>query len=370
LNALRVRELTARGRGGVAVLEVSGSGALERVRALCPGSRPSVGSLSVVRLRAADTELDEALAVVLAEDLVELHLHGSPPLVHAVREQLGEQSGPGVGPTLEERAAARAAEACSEVAARILLDQAEGALRRELEAVASASRAEQNRRLDTLLAGARVLQYAATPSLVLLLGPANAGKSTLFNALMGSDRVLVSAQHGTTRDVVVDRARLGAYPVDLADGPGERDRTRPGAGPVAELEREGARLARGLIGGVELVLWLSPAGRPSPPPAELPPGATVVLTSQVDLMPATALAAGATGVSGLTQPSAAVATVERLFLERLDLPAQPWTPGAAALFEPAQVLYARRARAARAEERQQLLAGLLEPWDDVPIQGS
>jgi tRNA modification GTPase len=221
-----------------------------------------------------------------------------------------------------------------------------------------------------LLAGARALQHAATPSLVLLMGPANAGKSTLFNALMGSDRVLVSAQHGTTRDVVVDRARLGAYPVDLADGPGERDPTRLGAGPAEELEREGARLARGLIGSAELVLWLSPAGSPAPAPAELPPGATVVLTSQVDRVPATALAAGTTGVSALTEPGKAVATVERLFRGRLDLPAQPWTPGAAALFEPAQVLSARRARVARAAERHELLAGLLEPRDGIPIQGS
>ncbi|MEM9226868.1 MAG: tRNA uridine-5-carboxymethylaminomethyl(34) synthesis GTPase MnmE [Verrucomicrobiota bacterium] len=55
---------------------------------------------------------------------------------------------------------------------------------------------------------------------VLILGAPNAGKSTLFNALMGQDRVIVSDQPGTTRDMVAERIMLDDIVIELMDTAG------------------------------------------------------------------------------------------------------------------------------------------------------
>jgi tRNA U34 5-carboxymethylaminomethyl modifying GTPase MnmE/TrmE len=349
-----VRELTAPERGGVAVLEVRGRDALERVRALCPDASLGPGHLVLARIATQAERLDEALVVVLDPERVELHLHGNPSLVRAVAARLGPP-----GPTerdLEARAARLCASAPSEAGARILLDQAEGALRRELEALCAAPPLEQDRRLDALLSRTPVVRRTLRPSLVLILGPPNAGKSTLFNALVGARRVLVSAEVGTTRDVVVERARLGAYPVDLADAPGERGEAPAAVGRAVELEREGGRIARALLEAADLVLWLSPAHAPAAPPTGLPAARLAVVTSQADRL------AGGPGegpsLAALRDPAAAADCVEGLLRARLDLPADPWVPGAPALFERESVELARRARAASGGRRRALLASL------------
>jgi tRNA modification GTPase len=56
---------------------------------------------------------------------------------------------------------------------------------------------------------------------VVLRGPANAGKSTLFNALLGADRVVTDAQPGTTRDAIVEHATFGGVSMLLVDTPGD-----------------------------------------------------------------------------------------------------------------------------------------------------
>lgn len=79
--------------------------------------------------------------------------------------------------------------------------------------------------------------------LVVLVGLPNAGKSTLFNALLGRERVVASEVAGTTRDVIVERLGLSEYggvAVDLADLPGlEED----GADAVSAAAQAGARRA-------------------------------------------------------------------------------------------------------------------------------
>lgn len=58
---------------------------------------------------------------------------------------------------------------------------------------------------------------------VVLAGRTNAGKSSLFNRLMGQERVLVSREHGTTRDAVSERILIGGVAVTLFDTAGFRD---------------------------------------------------------------------------------------------------------------------------------------------------
>lgn len=108
---------------------------------------------------------------------------------------------------------------------------------RDLEAEVSAlSRSHASARL---LGGARAV----------LVGRVNAGKSSLFNALVGRERALVDAAPGTTRDAVEAVIDLAGIPLQLIDTAGERfTRDLPAGGAAeADLERRGIELGRGRL---------------------------------------------------------------------------------------------------------------------------
>ena len=97
----------------------------------------------------------------------------------------------------------------------------------------------------------RILVDGAT---VALVGPVNAGKSSLFNALGGSERALVSSTPGTTRDVVERQIRLGAVSIRLLDTAGVRQ--------AEGLEAEGIALGRRLTEDADLLVVVVPAHLP------------------------------------------------------------------------------------------------------------
>jgi len=82
---------------------------------------------------------------------------------------------------------------------------------------------------------------------VTLVGEPNAGKSTLFNALLSEDRAIVSPEAGTTRDVITEEFSLGPYRIRLADTAGLR--TTEGM-----IEREGISRATELLAASDLVV--------------------------------------------------------------------------------------------------------------------
>ncbi|HID24445.1 MAG TPA: GTP-binding protein, partial [Planctomycetaceae bacterium] len=85
---------------------------------------------------------------------------------------------------------------------------------------------------------------------VVLAGLPNAGKSTLFNALLGRPAAIVSEVHGTTRDYLVERVEWGGLSVDLVDTAGW-ERIASGLMHTAqELRDEQVRYA-------DLILWCS-----------------------------------------------------------------------------------------------------------------
>jgi tRNA modification GTPase len=90
---------------------------------------------------------------------------------------------------------------------------------------------------------------------VVLAGPPNAGKSTLFNALIESDAAIISAEPGTTRDVLVAGVALGGVPFSFVDTAGLRDE---GAGAIEAI---GIARARAEAERADLVLWLGPEGQ-------------------------------------------------------------------------------------------------------------
>ena len=89
---------------------------------------------------------------------------------------------------------------------------------------------------------------------VVFAGPPNSGKSSLFNALLKEGAAIVSAEAGTTRDVIERPVAIGGIPFVLVDTAGLREE---GAG---EIERIGIERAREQLAQADLVLWLGPEG--------------------------------------------------------------------------------------------------------------
>jgi tRNA modification GTPase len=85
--------------------------------------------------------------------------------------------------------------------------------------------------------------------MIAILGPPNAGKSSLLNKLAGREAAIVSAQAGTTRDVIEVHLDLGGYPVVLADTAGLRK-------TADEVESEGVRRALARAEAADLKLLL------------------------------------------------------------------------------------------------------------------
>jgi len=330
-RSFRARELTPPGRGAVSVLGLEGPGALAAAAALLGRDVP-LGRPLLARLELDGEFVDEVLVVAQDAQHCELHLHGSPPLVQRVLAALDADPDERAQVALEERAAALLPEAACEAAARMLLDQSRGALRRALEALLALDDRQLDAGLAPLLDTERVARALLRPSVVVLAGPVNAGKSTLFNVLLGRERALTGAEPGTTRDILREPALFGDWPVIVCDTAGER------AVGEASVEQAGQQRARRAAAEADLVLWLAPPGAAPPVPPGEPGPRTRVLATQADRAPR----AGA--ISALRAPEAARARVHALFVEALGLPARAWTPGAALLFE---AELARALRAAR-----------------------
>ncbi len=296
---------TPSGQGGVAVVRVSGPRALavaEAVAGPLPGPREA--ALRGFRDRGGET-LDHGLVLVFpgpasytGEDVVELQGHGSPAAVAAILEALcaagARPAGPGefteraflngrldltqaeaVASLIEaetdgaRRAAVRAltgefgrrvnglADRMMDLRARVeaFLDFPEDedvpAEAPELGTEVRGFCAELNEIRRRVVAGARLGEGMR----VVLIGPPNAGKSSLLNRLSGEEAAIVSAQAGTTRDVVRQRAVIGPRQAELLDTAGLRD-----GAEQDEIEAEGARRARVAAGQADLLLIVVEAG--------------------------------------------------------------------------------------------------------------
>ncbi len=100
--------------------------------------------------------------------------------------------------------------------------------------------------LETAPEGELLREGAVT----VLAGRPNSGKSSLFNALLGKERAIVTEVPGTTRDALEAVVSLGGFPFRLVDTAGLRD-------TAEEVERMGVEVARRYLSGADLILFCS-----------------------------------------------------------------------------------------------------------------
>ncbi len=277
------------GRAGVAVYRLSGPGSFEIAAALTGGlTPPRIASLRTVRDGAGDA-IDEGLVILFpgpasftGEDVAEFHLHGSLAVERALFDALiALGARPAEAGEFTRRALINGKLDLAEVEGLADLLDAETALQRKaalgqlggrLSALAEgwrsrlvaimapleaeidfpdeegvpaeiAARAAPEieamlAELETVRAGARRARAARDGVKIAVVGAPNAGKSSLLNALAGSDRAIVSDLPGTTRDIVEARLDLGGTLATLFDTAGLRDL------PADAVEAEGIRRTR------------------------------------------------------------------------------------------------------------------------------
>ena len=293
---------TAPGRGAVGVLRVSGPSALAVLRRFGVSAELKPRVATLVHLRVEGATVDEALALwfpaprsFTGEDVVELQTHGSPVLLEVLLRQAvaepgvrlaeaGEFTRRAVGNGRLDLTQAEAVvdliEARSETEVRSAAARLEGALSQVLKGLyqpllqvsaelegaldfpdeAEGVEAEVRARLEAAHSQAVELERMAVAGgrlrrggLVVLYGPVNAGKSTLFNRLSGSARALVDDEPGTTRDALEANLVLGGMPVTLVDTAGLR--ADPG-----RVEALGIARTRSLINQADVAVLLIPPG--------------------------------------------------------------------------------------------------------------
>jgi tRNA modification GTPase len=290
---------TAPGRAAVAVVRVSGPTSGMAVERLA-GRLPSPRRASLRKLRDAEGGvIDDALVLWLpgpasytGEDGAEFHVHGGRAVVEALGRRLGEL---GLRPAepgeftrrafqngkldlTQAEAVADLVDAESEAQRRQALDQLSGALGRLYESWRTrlvetlalleaeidfpdedlpgglAARVgpmldEQVRAFDAALADAGRGERVRDGYRIAVVGAPNAGKSSLFNALVRREAAIVTPIPGTTRDVLEAAFDLKGFRVLLADTAGLRE-------SLDVVEVEGVRRARAWAEDAALRLWV------------------------------------------------------------------------------------------------------------------
>ncbi|MCB1387530.1 MAG: tRNA uridine-5-carboxymethylaminomethyl(34) synthesis GTPase MnmE [Nitratireductor sp.] len=325
---------------GVAIVRLSGPRAIAIGEALAPALPKEAGRLHLSDIVAPETLeiLDRGLvcrfhgpASFTGEDVVEFHLHGSPAVVRGVlaaaigcgrcrMAEAGEfsrrafENGKLDLTAIEGLAELLASE--TDAQRRLALRQASGELRKMadswraqlircrsyLEAEFDFSDEEDvpDSMLERIVPQAEALKRDITRILtgfgsgeiirrgyrVALVGPPNAGKSSLLNALARRDIAIVTEIAGTTRDLVETRIDLDGMAVVLTDTAGIRDE-----GDV--VERIGIERARRAASEADLVVWLSPADGPQSADSDLKQAH--VFVSKADLGVSADALAGTTG---------------------------------------------------------------------------
>ncbi|MBM4151997.1 MAG: tRNA uridine-5-carboxymethylaminomethyl(34) synthesis GTPase MnmE [Kiritimatiellaceae bacterium] len=301
---------TPPGQGGVGIVRVSGPKvwtiADEIFRSTGRPSQASGGTFLFGTVRASDgSEIDEALCLIFraprsytGEDTIELQGHGGPVVLKNILRRCLEAGARMAQPgeftqraflngkmdLVQAEAVADLIHAQSDRAAHVAIEQLEGGLSRQFNQVYNALMEVAadvettldfvedelpehvfpglGQKVDLSLQGldellstwdeGRLLREGAR---VVIMGRPNAGKSTLFNVLLGSDRAIVTAIAGTTRDVIEESLVIDGIPLRLLDTAGLRE-------TECRIEQEGIRRARVHFAAADIVLYLIDSSQP------------------------------------------------------------------------------------------------------------
>ena len=307
---------TAKGKGGIAIVRVSGDGALEFAKKIFLKKGEWTPNMLYTGEIDCGAFHDFGMCVYFrapksftGEDIVEFHCHGGNEIARGVLERTYEL---GARPAERGEFTKRAflngklslsaaegmvdminAESAAEVRAgytlygekltkegkrlsALLLEclaKIDADLDYPEEDLAVATGEETLSRLNEVNAVLRslLLQYRAGRKLksgvsVVLCGAPNAGKSTLFNALLGYDRAIVSQVAGTTRDIVEGNIEINGVNFRIFDTAGLHE-------SEDVIERDGISRAEKAIQSADLILWLKEGTDSS---VKFPVGAAVI----------------------------------------------------------------------------------------------
>jgi tRNA modification GTPase len=284
---------TPPGRGGIGVVRLSGPEAMVVARQLLAHEGPLVPRHATFTTVRADALSDHVVATYFpapasytGDDVIEISAHGSPVILHAV-----VAAAVGCGARLAEpgeftlraflngridlmqaEAVADLIDAATPLQARAAFDQLDGTLTRAIADIdatlfdlvarleASVDFPEEGYHfvepdalaaaIETLMArSAALLRDARRGRLlreglhVAIVGAPNVGKSSLFNALVGSSRAIVTDVPGTTRDLVTEVVDIGGLRVTLTDTAGLRETDDPVESQGVERSKRAATVA-------------------------------------------------------------------------------------------------------------------------------
>jgi tRNA modification GTPase len=359
---------SAPGRAGVAVIRVSGPSAGDCTRALTGGAVPSPRTAALRRLHDGEGQpIDQALvlwfpgpASFSGEDMVEFHIHGGRAIVARLLAALAKLPGcrpaePGeftrrsvengkfdltqaeaLNDLIDAETESQRLQALRQYGGALLalyevwrerlikasawaeteIDFADEEVPLDLQGRAKAAISHIIQEIQWHLGDSHRGELVREGICLTLIGPPNAGKSSLLNALAKRDVAIVAETPGTTRDVLEAKLDLGGYAVIVADTAGLRD--------VADaVENEGVRRALARAESSDLVLLLLD-GSSSDPLAGLPSGiaesASLIVWNKSDLpwpAPRQGLRLSLKTNDGFEQ---LLSAVEAKVAERLDLP--------------------------------------------------
>jgi len=343
---------TPPGRGGIGVVRVSGPDAERIGRAVAGGDAPlTPRRATLTRVRARGGALDQAVVTFFpaphsytAEDVVEISAHGSPVLLRAIVGACIDAGARLAEPgeftfraflrgridLVQAEAVRDLVDAVTPLQARAAFDQLEGTLTaaiREIDArlfdlaarfeasldfpdegyhfvddSAAAKIEEIAARIAALLRDAERGRLVREGAQVVLAGRPNAGKSSLFNALAGAGRAIVTDVPGTTRDLVTEVVEIEGMPITLVDTAGAR------AAAADAVEAEGIARAHAARSVAELLIIVLDRSRPLTAEdrlllAETADASRLIVATKSDLPPAWAVdtaGPGAVAASSVT----------------------------------------------------------------------
>ena len=292
---------TPPGRGGIGVVRISGADAARIAVDLIGRHKPLEPRHATFAKRADDhvvVTLFDAPRSYTGEHVVEISAHGSPVVLNAIVRAAVDAGARLAEPgeftlraflnnkidLVQAEAVADLIDAVTPLQARAAFDQLEGTLtqaiggiERELfdvmakleasldfpdegyhfvapkEARASLSAIVAS--VDILLAQAARGRLIREGAQVAIAGAPNVGKSSLFNALLNTNRAIVTAVPGTTRDLLTERADIGGLSLSLVDTAGVRE-------TVDVVEQEGVARSRSTLRVVDVVIVVLDRSRP------------------------------------------------------------------------------------------------------------